>query len=205
MDEKAGFTLFSLAGLGLLLLARPKTAPTLPSAAFSASPLSGPAPLSVVFTNQSTGATGYSWDFGDGTPPEASVSPVHTYAAPGTYVAVLTATNGGQSSQATATITVEGGGPPPVGNVNFVAASTLPAEQVEIWLDWVFLGFTSGAGLLLSVTPGPHPFFFAQYDPTHPATDASGMIRTPAITLAVPSSGTITVTGDMFALTVSVS
>jgi gliding motility-associated-like protein len=34
----------------------------------------------VLFTNNSTGATGYRWDFGDNTPTSTEVSPSHTYA-----------------------------------------------------------------------------------------------------------------------------
>src|SRR6185436_13059103 len=37
-----------------------------PLAAFSAGPTNGLAPLAVSFTNLSTGATSYSWNFGDG-------------------------------------------------------------------------------------------------------------------------------------------
>jgi PKD repeat protein len=37
------------------------------------------APLIVDFTNSSTGAVSYSWDFGDGTPIDNSVSPSHIY------------------------------------------------------------------------------------------------------------------------------
>ncbi|MDD2797668.1 MAG: PKD domain-containing protein [Bacteroidales bacterium] len=46
----------------------------------------------VTFTNTSTNATSYSWDFGDGTS-STSASPVHTYSNYGTYSVVLSATN----------------------------------------------------------------------------------------------------------------
>lgn len=49
-------------------------------------------PLSVAFTNLSSGAASYLWDFGD-TQTSAAVSPTHTYAQPGTYTVTLTATN----------------------------------------------------------------------------------------------------------------
>ncbi len=45
------------------------------------------------FTNTSIGATSYSWDFGDGSSPSTAVSPSHTFAANGTYIVTLTATN----------------------------------------------------------------------------------------------------------------
>lgn len=50
------------------------------------------APNAVSFTNLSSGATGYQWDFGDGNGSTAA-SPTHTYAAPGTYTVTLTATD----------------------------------------------------------------------------------------------------------------
>jgi gliding motility-associated-like protein len=45
----------------------------------------------VSFTNTSTNATGYYWDFGDATS-DTAVNPVHTYADTGTYVITLIAT-----------------------------------------------------------------------------------------------------------------
>ncbi len=47
-------------------------------------------PLDVSFTNLSSGATSYVWDFGDGTTSTAT-NPVHTYAASGTYIVCLNA------------------------------------------------------------------------------------------------------------------
>lgn len=53
--------------------------------------------LTVTFTNTSTNATGYIWDFGDGVS-SFDVNPVHTYADAGNYVVTLTATNDCSSS-----------------------------------------------------------------------------------------------------------
>jgi PKD repeat protein len=47
----------------------------------------------VDFTNISTGAIGYDWDFGDANS-SAVMSPSHTYAAVGTYTITMTADNG---------------------------------------------------------------------------------------------------------------
>ncbi|MDB4442809.1 PKD domain-containing protein [bacterium] len=59
-------------------------------AAFCASPKSGPAPLSVDFTEQSTGdITSWNWDFGDGST-SAAQNPSHTYTDSGTYTVRLT-------------------------------------------------------------------------------------------------------------------
>lgn len=60
-----------------------------PSAEFSGSPVSGENPLTVVFTNLSTGDwdTVY-WNFGDGNT-STQESPTHTYADVGTYTVTL--------------------------------------------------------------------------------------------------------------------
>ncbi|MBI3518147.1 MAG: gliding motility-associated C-terminal domain-containing protein [Bacteroidetes bacterium] len=79
------------------------------NAAFTANPLSGTAPLLVNFTNQSTGAAAYSWNFGDSNNNISTLSnPDHTYNLPGVYVVTLTATDAFSvcSVSATTTITV---------------------------------------------------------------------------------------------------
>jgi len=65
---------------------------TPPVANFSGSPTSGNAPLTVNFTDLSTGATAWSWNFGDGGSSTAQ-NPSHTYNSAGTYTVTLTATN----------------------------------------------------------------------------------------------------------------
>lgn len=45
-----------------------------------------------IFTNQSTNAATYSWDFGDGSPLNNTANPSHTYSANGTYTVTLTVT-----------------------------------------------------------------------------------------------------------------
>jgi bacillopeptidase F len=71
---------------------QPDTMP--PVANFVGSPTSGYAPLTVQFTDQSTGnPTSWLWDFGDGTPTSSLQNPAHTYANAGTYTVSLNATN----------------------------------------------------------------------------------------------------------------
>ena len=66
-----------------------------PVAAFSAnSTQSCSVPFAVTFTNNSTGATAYTWNFGDGSNSIAA-NPIHTYTASGTYTVTLHATNAG--------------------------------------------------------------------------------------------------------------
>ncbi|MEM6964665.1 MAG: PKD domain-containing protein, partial [Bacteroidota bacterium] len=57
------------------------------------------------FTNNSTGANSYSWDFGDGSLPSTDMNPTHTYTTDGTYTVTLTATNDCGSVTTTKTIT----------------------------------------------------------------------------------------------------
>jgi PKD repeat protein len=61
--------------------------------------------LQVDFTNSTTGATSYSWDFGDGNS-STDTDPVHTYEEDGTYEVVLTATNDCGSVTSTETVVV---------------------------------------------------------------------------------------------------
>ena len=82
----------------------PAPAPAAPVANFSYSG-AGVAPSSVTFTNSSTNATSYSWDFGDnGTSVETS--PTHRYTAGGVYTVKLTATGSGGSNSTTKTINI---------------------------------------------------------------------------------------------------
>ena len=80
--------------------------PSAPIASFTATPTSGAAPLTVNFTDTSSGSpTSWAWDFGDGGI-SSSASPSHTYGTTGTFTATLTATNALGSSSASQTITV---------------------------------------------------------------------------------------------------
>jgi PKD repeat protein len=80
-----------------------------PTADFVGSPTSGCSPLTVNFTDQSTGdITSWSWDFGDGGT-STQQNPSHTYNSPGTYTVSLTVTGPGGSDTNTKTnyITVD--------------------------------------------------------------------------------------------------
>ncbi|MFA7198515.1 MAG: PKD domain-containing protein, partial [Methanoculleus sp.] len=74
-----------------------------PVANFTADVTSGKAPLTVNFTDLSTGSpTSWLWDFGDGTNATGQ-NPQHTYTTVGTYDVSLTATNADGSTTATKT------------------------------------------------------------------------------------------------------
>ena len=65
-----------------------------PVADFSASATSGPEPLSVTFTDNSTFATIWAWDFtNDGTTDSTDQNPTYIYAADGVYTVKLIASN----------------------------------------------------------------------------------------------------------------
>ncbi|WP_292394423.1 PKD domain-containing protein [Methanoculleus sp. UBA303] len=119
---------------------------TAPVAAFSANVTEGDAPLTVAFTDASTGAAIWSWDFGDGST-STDRNPVHTYATPGTYTVNLTVTNKAGSSSATATITVK----TPVGSIT---VTSVP-EGATIWLDGENTGFATNA-TLTGIPAGEH-------------------------------------------------
>ncbi len=72
-----------------------------PVADFSGTPLSGPYPLKVKFSNLSKGMiTGFQWDFGDGQT-TTEKNPVHEYAEVGTYTVTLTVTGPGGTNTKT--------------------------------------------------------------------------------------------------------
>lgn len=87
-----------------------------PTASLTASPRSGPAPLTVLFQGAGSDPEGatvtYHWNFGDGSNGTGPITQ-HTYVNPGTYGVTLTVRNpAGRSGVAVTSITVtgEGGG-----------------------------------------------------------------------------------------------
>jgi PKD repeat protein len=140
-----------------------------PTAGFTASPTSGPAPLAVQFTDTSTGSpTSRSWDFGDGSATSTATNPSHTYTQAGTFTAKLTVTNASGSNSATTTITVTGGGTSSGFTVAYkgtTAAPTLPADSALTAGN-----LTAGPGTTLGIAT------LSQYNPnkvwtaTHTAT-----------------------------------
>ncbi|AKB18679.1 PKD domain-containing protein [Methanosarcina sp. WWM596] len=79
--------------------------PLLPFAKFTSSTTKGYSPLSVKFTDLSENATGWNWDFGDGTN-SIEQNPAHIYSFAGNYTVNLTAVNTNGTDSAFAVITV---------------------------------------------------------------------------------------------------
>lgn len=67
-----------------------------PQVDFTMTPTGGNAPLTVTFTNNSTGATNFTWDFGNGTslPINSTTNVNSIYTEEGVYTITLTAENG---------------------------------------------------------------------------------------------------------------
>ncbi len=76
------------------------------NAALTANPVSGVKPLIVSFTNGSTGATSYVWNFGNGNTAAGFSVPPQTYTSAGDYTASITVSDGVCSDQASVVIHV---------------------------------------------------------------------------------------------------
>lgn len=103
-----------------------------PTADFSGSPTSGAPPIAVQFTDLSTGgATGWSWDFGDGGV-SSQQNPSHTYQTAGTFTVRLTATgSGGQNTRTrNGYITVSSAASPPT--ADFTANPTSGTAPLSV-------------------------------------------------------------------------
>ncbi|MBN1165893.1 MAG: PKD domain-containing protein [Methanospirillaceae archaeon] len=78
-----------------------------PIASFITDPVSGPAPLTVLFTDTSTGSpTSWDWAFGDGSTSTIQ-NPSYEFADPGSYDVSLTVSHAQGSDTSHATVTVE--------------------------------------------------------------------------------------------------
>ena len=121
--------------------------PPPPVAAFSGSPTSGCAPLTVDFTDESTGdVTTWDWDFGDGTPHSGDQNPSHQYANPGDYTVTLTVTGPTGSDDEVKNDYIQAEGPPVAGFYGDPTSGVVPLTvdfhdqstgTVTSW-DWDF-------------------------------------------------------------------
>src|SRR6266568_3600769 len=98
--------------------------PTL-TANFTANPTSGQAPLTVQFTDQSTGSiTAWDWNFGDGSAHSSVQNPSHTYSSAADFTATLTITGSGGATSSKSAIIHVTAPPPPTLTANFTANPT---------------------------------------------------------------------------------
>ncbi|MFY1644463.1 PKD domain-containing protein [Methanoculleus bourgensis] len=111
-------------------------------AGFSADVTAGVAPLTVRFTDESTGDPKlWSWTFGDGGT-SAEQNPVHTYGVPGTYTVNLTVDNSATLSRpGYITVTApkgdfNGNGEVDIGDVSKVAYMVVGKEPADLAADF---------------------------------------------------------------------
>jgi PKD repeat protein len=182
-----------------------ETSSTAPVAAFSGTPTSGMAPLTVAFTDASTG-TGpftYAWDFNnDGTPDSTSQNPSFTYTSAGAYTVKLTVTGPGGSDDEVKTdyINVNAPSEQPDLNVtkispNSGAGDSLFANEPNIISVTVKNNGPGSAGAsTISVDVAGSPYT-ATIDPL--AADASQTVTvTDTVSRTAGASITITATAD---------
>jgi chitodextrinase len=175
-----------------------------PVASAAASPSSGTAPLTVQFYGSAYDPDGwiesYYWDFGDGGY-SYDASPVHTYAAAGTYVAWLSVTdNYGYSDFATVTISVAppwGNQPPTVTATASPSSGTVPlavsfnaaAQDPDGYVVSYAWNFGDGQGSSLAAPTHTYSAM-GSYQATVTVVDNGGAAASSAVAVQVnPPSG----------------
>ncbi len=174
-----------------------------PAANFSATPTSGPAPLTVAFTDTSSGSpTAWSWSFGDGAT-SSKQNPSHTYSAAGTYTVALTASSAGGQNTKTTPSCVSVGGAAPV--ASFSASPTSGPAPLTV----AFTDTSSGSPTAWSWSFGDGSTS-SQQNPSH--TYSAAGTYTVALTAsnaggqnAVTKSGCISVSAGSLAASFSAS
>ncbi len=160
------------------------------AASFTADTVSGCAPFSVQFTNTSTSADSYLWDFGDAST-SATINPNHTYTIAGTYTVSLIAYSLHGCND---TITMN--------DYIIVHSPTLPSSSFSTNMlescKPTTISFnntgTNGTSFLWSFGDGTHDTSFA---PTH-VYDTSGIFAVSLITYRTSFCG---VASDTFTIT----
>ncbi|MDD3247888.1 MAG: PGF-pre-PGF domain-containing protein [Methanosarcina sp.] len=118
--------------------------PVPPVADFSGDVTSGEAPLTVKFTDKSTGdPTTWDWDFGDGNV-STDKNPVHIYTSAGTYTTTLTVSNEDGASSKEGTIIVTQASEPEPEPVPPVADFSSDVTSGEAPLDVSFTDKSTG-------------------------------------------------------------
>lgn len=135
---------------------------------FFASPTSGAAPLSVKFSDKSTGSpTNWFWDFGDGFTSAGVKDPSHVYQYGGKYTVTLTITLGDEIDRAIKKdyITVIGG-PQPTPTIG-----PYDPTKIHLYSGWNFIsvartladGYSNASAVFRDVPTGGHAIW--AYDP----------------------------------------
>jgi len=94
-------------------------------------------PEAVAFINNSTNASSYVWNFGDGSPTSSAAAPSHSYTTSGNYTISLYATNScGVDSLIQNQAVQISGGPPPASSVNICSGQTANVTATGSNLLW---------------------------------------------------------------------
>jgi PKD repeat protein len=159
------------------------------------------------FTNNATDSDGtistYHWDFGDGST-ATGATPSHTFAAARTYTVTLLVTDdGGETAQATKTVTItapnqapvaSAGGPysgGPGTNIFFEGRASFDPDGTISTYQWSFGDSTTGTGSSVEhayASPGT-------YTATLTVTDNNGLTNSQTATVAINSPPTVSLTG----------
>ena len=139
----------------------------------------------LVFTdNSSAGAVGWSWNFGDGSPPATAQNPTHVYNTPGTYNVTLTTTfsDGCAVTSAPQSITINA-----APNANFSISP--PDVQCTVPSTLTFNPVSTGAGFTYSWNFGDPTFIdggtSTASNPSHTYTN----FGTYTVTLVITDGG----------------
>ena len=152
--------------------------PAGPTAAFTVTPVSGTAPLTVQFTDQATGTpAAWSWNFGDGQTLGLQ-NPYHAYYTAGTYTVTQTVTNAGgtDSEVKNSVLTVLSGAPVAA----FTASPLSGTRPLSVtFTDQATNTPTNWGWAIPSIILGEPTFTFiypnaGTYTVTHTATNALG-------------------------------
>lgn len=135
-----------LGGLGAAMTEPPSPPPPPPPpvAGFTGQPTLGTGPLIVQFTESSSGATSWLWDFGDGQTSHQQ-NPNHTYYTEGIYQVTLTVTGeGGTATEYRSSYVMVDAGAAPgrvsVRNLLITPTYANPDQQVTVSADVVNIG-----------------------------------------------------------------
>ncbi|MGB1393263.1 MAG: PKD domain-containing protein [Flavobacteriaceae bacterium] len=156
---------------------------TPPNAAFTAATTTSD--LEAVFTNNSTSATSYSWDFGDGSGTSNIENPTYTYAFKGQYNVTLTATSSVGTSVSTQEIFI-GDVSSPISEFSFDFSLPTPLRNESL------LDYSEADGV--ATATGVNDDWWSQIKYVHNAgIDLSGGDRGISVKVKGPRTSVITI------------